>query len=306
MRNHMLKTMAPVMLALVIVLAACSDDDSTADNGRVKIYLTDAPVDGANVDAVVLSVSRIEMKGSGYWKTVKQFDTPLSIDILDYQNGNAFLVSEETLKADTYTEARLVLNATEENGAPKANPDTYIRYADGTKKELFVPSGGQSGYKVKGTFTVAPNAVKSVILDFDARKSLVTTGSGANEKVLLKPTVRLIAQDDAALFEGKFDDFSAYSKVVIYAYEKGTFRASEASTPATGEARFKNALTSTKVSNTGAFTFAFMPSGEYDLVFAAHNTEGEFVDVIGKYENVKLSAGVRLELTISLSTLIQL
>lgn len=290
------------LLLASVLITACSDDD--AARGRVKLYLTDAPVDGANVDALFLAVTRIEMKGSGNWVTVKEFETPLSIDILDYQNGNSFFVTEEWLNADTYTEARLILSATEEGGAPKSNPGCYLLMKDGTKKELFVPSGAQSGYKLKGSFTVPPDGTVAVTLDFDARKSVVSAGNSG--KMLLKPTVRLVANQEAALLEGNFAEHSAYSKVVVYAYEKGTFSTSEAAEPASGETRFKNAISSALVNNEGEFTLAFMTAGEYDLVFAAHNAEGEFVDLLGKYEDVTLAAGARLDVYVSLSLLIEL
>lgn len=293
--------MAGSALIILFMLNACSDEEA---RGRVKIYLTDAPVDGANVESLFLSVTRIELKSESGWKTVKEFSTPLSIDILDYQNGDSFFVTEETLEAGTYTEARLILNATQAGSSPKANPDCFLRFTDGTEQELFIPSGEQTGYKVKGTFTLPPDGTVAVTLDFDARKSIVSAGSSG--KLLLKPTVRLVANQEAALLEGNFAEHNAYSKILVYAYEKGTFETSEAATPAEGEARFKNAISSTVVSDNGDFTLAFMSAGEYDLILAAHNTNGEFVDVIGKYENVTLSTGARLNLDISLSLLIEL
>jgi Domain of unknown function (DUF4382) len=213
MKKRLLMMMGSALIIL-FMFNACSDDEA---KGRVKIYLTDAPIDGANVEALFLSVSRIELKGEGGWTTVKEFSTPLSIDILDYQNGDSFFVTEETLNAGSYTEARLILNAPEVGSSPKANPDCFIRFTDGTEKELFVPSGGQSGYKVKGSFTVPPDGTVAVTLDFDARKSIVSAGSSG--KYLLKPTVRLVANQDAALLEGSFAEHNAYSKILVYAYE---------------------------------------------------------------------------------------
>ena len=285
---------------MVLFFAACSDEQS---NGRVKIYLTDAPVDGSQVDALFLSITKIELKGSSGWTTLKEFSTPLSIDILDYQNGNSFFVTEETLKADTYTEVRLIVQAAEAGSSPQTNPGCFLQMKDGTRKELFVPSGGQSGYKVKGAFTLPPDGTVAVTLDFDARKSVVATGNG---RYLLKPTVRLIANQDAALIEGKFAEHSAYAKTVVYAYAKGTFDINEAETPASGETRFSNAITSTALDASGNFKLAFLEPGDYELVFAAHAADGEFVDVIGKYENATVTSGARLQLALSLSLLIRL
>jgi len=297
MKNRFLMTLMSGLVGLAL-LSSCSDEEA---NGRVKVYLTDAPIDGTNVEALFLSVTRIEMKGEGGWKTVKEFSTPLSLDILDYHNGNSYFVTEETIEAGTYSEARLILNAAENGSSPKANPDCYVLYTDGTRKELFVPSGSQSGYKVKGSFTLPPNGTVAVTLDFDARKSIISAGSSG--KLLLKPTVRLVANPEAALLVGNFSDYGAYSKVIVYAYEKDTYSSGEAATPADGEARFPNAISSAVVDANGKFTLAFMSAGEYDLILAAHNTQGEFVDEIGKYEDVTLSSGAKLTLNLSLSVL---
>lgn len=298
-----------LLISSIVVLAwasfsSCTDEESP--KGSVKLYLTDAPVDGTNVDAVFLSVTKIELKGSnGAWTTVREFETPLSLDILDYHDGNSFFVTEEKLQAGTYEEARLVLKASESGSAPKTNPDCYIRFKDGTRQELFVPSGGQSGYKVKGSFTLPANGTVAVTLDFDTRKSIVSAGSSG--MFLLKPTVRLVANQEAALLNGTFADYGAYSKVVVYAYEKGTYAPTESATPASGEARFQNAISSSVVSSVdGKYTLAFMNAGNYDLIVAAHNTSGEFVDVIGKYENVNLTAGAQLKLDLSVALLVQL
>jgi hypothetical protein len=283
----------------MVYFTRCSDDGKY---GRVQLYLTDSPIDAANVKAVVLTVNRVDLKGSGGWQRM-ELDTPVILNILDYQNGNAYFVTEETISAGTYNEVRLILDAPTE-GQPVNNPGCYIEYLDDTKQALFIPSGASSGYKVKGSFTLPADGTVAVTLDFDVRQSIVE--AGASEIFLLKPTVRMVANEDAALIEGNFAEHAAYNKVVVYAYEKGTFNVSEADEPAEGEVRFSNAVTSSAVMETGDYTLAFLQSGEYDLVLVAYNEEGEFVELIGKYENVSLAAGAHMELDLMISLLVDL
>jgi hypothetical protein len=292
-----------LMIGMIALLPSCSsDDDNPMQSGQVKVYITDAPVDDANVEAVVISVNKIEMNGPRGWEPVKEFDTPFSINILDYQNGKSYFVTDANVTAGAYTEARFVLNADTDMNATVTNPPCFIRYKDGSKQPLFIPSGTTSGYKAKGTVEVVANSTTEVTLDFDARRSIVEAGNSG--KFILKPTVRLVANTVAAKVEGSFTDFHDYSKVVAYLYEKGSYTSAEATVTDESEARFSNSVTSTMLNTSGDFTFAFLAPGSYDVVLVAHSTDGEFTEVIGKHDDTTVSPGATVELNLSLSILI--
>ncbi len=295
--NTIIRLSAFSVVLLGILLTSCTEE---TNKGRIQLYITDAPVDDANVDGVFLSISGIELRGADGWETVATYQEPFSINILDYQEGKAYFLTEEELTAGTYTEARLLLNASADKGAPTSNPGCYIHYKDGSMQELFVPSGAQSGYKVKGEFTLAPEGTVAVTLDFDVRKSIVS--AGASNRFLLKPVVRLIANQNAAIIEGTYEGITAESRLVVYAYEKGTYTNTETEADAATGLRFTKAITSTNLDAEGNFTLAFLNAGEYDLVFVAIDEEGEFQDVVGYY-GATLSAGARLSLTINDSLL---
>jgi hypothetical protein len=55
-----------------------------------------------------------------------------------------------------YTQIRFMLDIPEE-GSHKANPGCYVKFADNSTEPLFVPSGGETGYKAVGEFTVPDN-----------------------------------------------------------------------------------------------------------------------------------------------------
>ncbi len=287
-----------LFLALLAVsLMSCTEESA---KGKVQLYITDAPVDDANVDAVFLSIVGVELRNNDGWQTVASYDEPVTVNILDYQEGNALFLTEEELSAGTYTEARLLLDAPAENVAAASNPGCYLRYKDGSTRALFIPSGAQSGYKVKGSFTLAAGGTVAVTLDFDVRKSIVV--AEASERYLLKPVVRLVANQEAALIEGDYLDLAEGTRVVVYAYEAGSFSISESEANAEG-IRFPNAITSTQLNAEGEFKLAFMSAGDYELVFVTVDEEGELVDLIGSTE-ASLSAGARLNLDINLAALI--
>jgi len=286
------------MLGIGLTLSCSDEDGNDAKDGKVSIYITDAPTDDSNIEAVVVAINKIEMKGPDGWETVKEFETPFSLNLLDYQNGESYFVTESFIEAGTYKEVRLKLEAASENDESGEVSGSYIKYKDGSKKSLFVPSGSQSGYKVKGEFTLPEEGAVAVTLDFDVRKSIVK--AGASGKFLLKPTVRLIANQDAAIINGHFTEFDQYAQVVVYAYEKDTYQADEA-TLEDDEVLFPNAVTSAKVDGSGNFKLAFLAPGEYDLIVTSNNSDGSFNEVVKHYDDVTVNAGAIINLNISVS-----
>lgn len=303
----MLKMWSVVLLSLMM-FTACNDDDEkvAADKpdyegqGQANIYITDAPVDDANISTVVISIVGVEVNGPDGWKTVKEFEEAVKIDLLSYQNGEAYLLTEEIIEAGVYTEVRLKLNIQEEIDGELQNPGCYIEFKDGTKEPLFVPSGGQSGYKAKGEFALPTDGVVAITLDFDVRKAIVKTG---NERYILKPTIRLVANEEAGVIEGEFAEADTYEKVIVYAYADGEFKESEMDAPVEGEVRFANAVSSSVVGENGEFTLAFMNAGTYDLYLVYHDENGEFLNLIGSYEDVSVEAGAKVSLQLDLDLL---
>ncbi len=296
--NNVLKA---AIFAAAVGFTACSEEKAT---GKLSLYLTDAPIDAENIEAVVLSVIRVEAHGPAGWTTVSEFDPPLQINLLDYQNGSAYFLTENIFPAGTYKEVRLILNAPQQNGAPVSNPGCYLQYTDQTKTPIYVPSGAQTGYKAKGSFTLPPAGTVAVTLDFDLRKSIVKAGQSGI--FLLKPVIRLVANQNASMIRGTISLPETYSKLVAYAYPAGTFSPDEAANPQEGMARFPNATTSATVAQNGTFTLSFLEAGTYHLIFAAFDETGEFNSLVGKYGPVEATAGSITELVITAEMLTEL
>ena len=264
-------------------MVQCTNDDEIQGlNGKLALSITDAPIDDENIEGVFLTFERIEVRSKNDgWKTLEEFDEPVTIDLLSYQNGESYFLTEKEMPADTYDEIRLVLDMSQEG--------TYILYKDGAKQQLKVPSGSQSGYKVKGEFVVPIGGVVNLTLDWDLRKAIVKAGNSG--MYILKPTVRLIANNDASMIRGEVADSIGLEKIIVYAYNDGTFTEAEYEDVATEEDRFLNAITSGAVDDNGRFTLAFLSHGIYDLYFVEYDTEGNFVQLAGEHQDVILTAG---------------
>ncbi len=292
------------LLVLVVstpLFIACNDSENDG-KGRLGLSLTDGPIDDENVTGVVISIIRTEVKKDGEWTTLNEFDTPVKVNLLDYQNGESLFLTEEVIEAGTYDEVRLILDIPEKNGKASQNRGTYIEFDDGTTKPLFVPSGAQSGYKAKGEFTVPAGGVVNVTLDFDVRKAVVEAGKSG--KFLLKPVVRLIVNQDAGLIEGKIDTVGIeINNMNVFAYADDTFTEDEVIDPLDENSRFPNAITSSSISEDGKFVLAFLNSGTYDLYFAQYDEDGNFQELLGTLQDVQVSPGERNVIEFSLEDL---
>jgi hypothetical protein len=176
-----------------------------------------------------------------------------------------------------------MLEAPTMGGGNHSNPGCWLEFEDGSEVPLFVPSGAQSGYKAVGQFTVPANGTVSVTADFDVRKSVVK--AGASGMYILKPTIRLIVDDQAGAIAGDVFNIQEDHQIVIYAYEAGTYTEDEASDPEPETPRFPNAVVSDPVDEDGHYYLAFLSPVSYDLVIVL-NLDGEFSQVLGLVEDI--------------------
>jgi hypothetical protein len=183
----------PFLAAAVLALAGCSkstSEEATANSSKLEVRLMDAPGD---FKSVVLDVRQIEVhlkeeKDPDGWKTLGF--TPQAINVLDYVNGkSALLVSEDFAPGDL-KEIRLILG-----------PDSYVIGRDGQRFDLKTPSGQTSGVKLKlDKASLRQRETFQLLLDFDVAKSIVErgnwkAGNDKKERYLLKPVIRVVAQD---------------------------------------------------------------------------------------------------------------
>lgn len=260
-----------VLLCGTMFMGCTGDQES--GKGTLSLNITDAPIDADDVSGVYITITAVEYRREGNsWQPFESFGEPYTVNLLELTEGKSNLLGDFSVEAGTYDGLRFKLDAAENGGAVN-NEATYIEFADGSKEPLFVPSGTQSGYKAKGSFTVPVNASVSVTADFDVRKSVIQ--AGASGKYVLKPTIRLVVNNQAGSIAGTIpvvEDAAAY---VVFVYEEGSWSEDEAAEPLEGEARFANAVSSAKIREDGSFVVPFLAPASYQLVIASFE-EGEF------------------------------
>ena len=163
------------ILALVVTLStvwmACKKDN----NGTtpVKVRMTDAP---GNFQQVNVQITGVEFKvNSG--ATINLNVVPGIYNLLDYVNGIDVLIASADVPSGKLSEVRLILGT---NNTVKVDNVVY---------PLSTPSAMQSGLKLNVNSTLTSGVEYSLLLDFDAKQSIVLTGNGEYQ---LKPVIRVI------------------------------------------------------------------------------------------------------------------
>lgn len=185
-----------------LLLAGCGSG-SDSGTGTLNLSVTDAPID--NADAVVVTFTGVELRRSGETPIEIVFDDPVQVDVLSLQGDNsAFLIENVELPAGVYDDVRLRV-AGEGNAACNAPSPPYDSYItiDGIDRPLIVPSGGSSGYKLKGGITIAAGGTGDYTVDFDLRKSIAERGSTGCYN--LKPVLRVVDNAVVGTLTGSVD-----------------------------------------------------------------------------------------------------
>ncbi len=289
----MLRLMKLVMIFAVPMLffASCDTDEGREEleSGWINLYLTDAPIDTDGITGVFITFNEIQYHLQGNeWMVFDEFEGPVKVNLMDYTHGASTLLGYFDMLPGTYTQIRFMLEAPERDQGPPVNPECYLEFEDGTTEPLFVPSGSQSGFKATGKFSVPVNGSVDVTADFDLRKSIVAAGNSG--RYILKPTIRLIVNDQAGRIVGDVSNIPEGFGIVVYAYEAGTYTEDEANDPAEEEVRFPNAINSDMVCDNDMYHIDYLAEGLYDLVVTL-TIEGEFSEVAAIIKDVEVVAG---------------
>ncbi len=280
-----------------LTFAGCGTEDGST--GRLNLFITDAPIDGANIKSAFIAINSIELKGPNGWKTIKSFDRPLAVDLLRFQHGESMLISEQYVDAGQYTALRLVLNAQEPGSGLIKSPGCGLVMESGTQQTLFSTEENQSK-AIEFPLQMPDNGIASYTLDFDLRKSIQHTEG--SEELILQPNIRVINNEVAAKIAGTFSMEASPIGIVVYAYKQGKYNVTETSRSG-NQVAFSQATTSVKLRKDGSFVLGFLDPAKYDLVFTRNDSNGELSFVMGAYKNVSLSPKELLQLNIRLSDL---
>ncbi|HEY3370871.1 MAG TPA: DUF4382 domain-containing protein [Prolixibacteraceae bacterium] len=172
-----------VLAAAVSMLWVGCNKDNTSDTTRVKVRMTDAP---GNYDQVNVDVKGVEFKMDN-GALVNLNVTAGVYNLLDFTNGMDTLIASADVQSGTLSQVRLILG------------DNNSVSVDGVVYHLTTPSAQESGLKLSMNAALIPGVDYQLLLDFDANKSIVTTGNGEYK---LKPVIRAISEATTGSIHG--------------------------------------------------------------------------------------------------------
>ena len=205
----MLRSLVLVPAALLAI--ACGSSGSEDPNGSatpladygggvsggVQVRLVDAPK--MDVKEIVVTITHVDAHvAGGGW--VRLVSTKQTVDLPHPAGRELLPPRHHAAPHGRITQFRLYVD--------EAGPD-YVTTPDMLRHPLDVPSGVESGIKLKAGFEVQPCAQGQVTLDFDGKNSIFThpLGKGAGDQWLLRPVVRL----KAVVLQGTCNDGGAGS-----------------------------------------------------------------------------------------------
>lgn len=178
-----------LLVGAVLTAAACGSRSRPAPTptgqGRLAVALVDAPV--PQVSQVVVHVTKVtahhETEG---WLTITppgvSDASPLAIDLLTLQAPAQPLdLGLAALPPGRVSQLRLYVTQTGNH---------VVLAAGGAEVPLKVPSGPQSGIKVKGPWEILACNQTSLVIDFDAKKSIWFHPAKQGDEWILRPVIR--------------------------------------------------------------------------------------------------------------------
>lgn len=176
--NKFLSFTTALITILTLTFIGC-DNNSVTDlgTGTLEVALHDAP---ANYEEVNVFIERVEVNNGTTEEGWIEISSPQqSYDLLELTNGAMEVLGSAELEAGTYEQIRLVLSS---NG--------HSVVIDGTEYDMFVPSGEQTGIKLNVNAEIQPDITYTLLLDFDAARSVVERGSSqSGAEYLLEPVI---------------------------------------------------------------------------------------------------------------------
>ncbi len=151
---------------------SCKKDDAKTTYSY-NVRMTDGP---GPYNAVYIDLQGVEITGSDGKAVMMNVNTGI-YNLLNFSNGYDTLIATGSLEVATVQQIRLILGV---------NNSVVV---DNINYPLSTPSADQSGLKLQVHQTMQAGVLYSVLLDFDANKSIVKEGNGSYK---LKPVIRTI------------------------------------------------------------------------------------------------------------------
>lgn len=225
-----------IMMTFAFCPSGCGSNGADSNSGTLSVNLTDAP---GHYGAVYVTIDEVQVHrggedgegdDDGKWETVAYPEQ--TYNLLEFRNGIMQRLCIAELDPGIYTQIRLILGHEPypfpdgyhpigpTNDLDPDDPESpiypgfanYIVLEEGAI-ELEIPSGYQSGIKLVHEFEIIEGLTIDLLLDFDAKASVVKTGP--NGQYLLRPAITVMALNNFILSGTVADEVQTDRKSVV-------------------------------------------------------------------------------------------
>lgn len=241
-----------LMTVVALILVGCDGSRTgvTGETGTLEVQMHDAP---ANYEKVNVHVERVEVNNADSDTGWVELSSPQqTYDLLELTNGATAVLGSKELPAGTYEQIRLILGR-----------DGHNVVVNGKENDLFVPSGEQTGIKLNVNAEIKPDITYTLLLDFDAARSVVERGNEQSGiDYLLKPVINATNKAESGNIAGVVEP--ADSEAFVYAIADS------------------DTLSSTKANTSdGSFKLIGLKDGTYTVSIDPTNETYEAADTTG-------------------------
>ncbi len=223
-----------LLLGFSVLFVSCDNgNNADADMGTMEVKLHDAPADYEEVNVFVESVEVNNSESDDGWIEISSPEQ--SYNLLELTNGAYEVLGSAELEAGSYEQIRLILSS-----------EGHSVVIDGDPHEMFVPGDEQTGVKINVDAEIEPDFTYTLLLDFDAARSVVERGEAGSQEYLLKPVIKATNEAITGNIAGTVEPTDSNPYVYAIAGE--------------------DTLSSTKAdTENGEFTLIGLEEGSYDV-----------------------------------------
>ncbi|RYG26419.1 DUF4382 domain-containing protein [bacterium] len=177
-----------------IVVAGCGggggggSSSTSTERGTLAVRMSDAP--DPSITAINVTIPKVQAHVGNDWVTVAEPNQ--TYNLFDLAKSDV-LLGQASLPAGNYTQVRLFVS------------EATVTDSTGTHS-VIVPSGTKTGLKINLNYTVSPDTVTEILLDFNVDKSLVKQGNG---QYRLQPVIPAVVKVLSGTINGVTTDGTA-------------------------------------------------------------------------------------------------
>ena len=220
------------------LIVSCSDkSDTPGANAKLEVRLTDDPgaYDEVNIDIVGIEYNVTGDSTHG-WQSLAGVNTGV-YNLLDLVNDKDTLLANADIPSGRLHQIRLKLGS---NNSIVLNGVSY---------PLETPSAQQSGLKLNLQQDITAGVLYTLLLDFEAARSIVVTG---NNKFILKPVIRTVLNAAGGSIAGYVQPFTVTTAVLAI--------------------QGPDTVASTFTAGNGAYSIKGLTPGSYDVHYVPTDT----------------------------------